>query len=131
MNLLADLKYESLRAGTTKENSDSGAEVARKVNDNFKKVADKLDELDGIIQKGGTAKIAINGKVIAADEDGTIHLPFVSEDQIGLVQSSESEGAIVADVNGTMKVSSLNVNKLVQTDSDVIILDGGNADRDS
>lgn len=124
---MADLNYESLKAGTTKENSDSGAEVARKVNDNFKKVADKLSEIDEKIQSGGTAKIAINGTVIEADETGTINFPVVSKEQIGLVSSSETENAIVADENGTMKVNSLNVNRLVQADSDLIILDGGTA----
>lgn len=123
---MADLNYESLKAGTTKENSDSGAEVARKFNNNFKKVADKLNEMDEKIQNGA-AKIAIGGTVIEADETGTINLPVVSKKQIGLVSSSESENAIVADENGTMKVNSLNVNKLVQADSDLIILDGGNA----
>ena len=34
--------YELLRAGTTQANSDSGSEVARKINDNFKNVQDKF-----------------------------------------------------------------------------------------
>ena len=34
--------YELLRAGTTQANSDSGSEVARKINDNFKNVQDNL-----------------------------------------------------------------------------------------
>ena len=38
--------YELLRAGTTQANSDSGSEVARKINDNFKNVQDKFTELD-------------------------------------------------------------------------------------
>ena len=39
---MADLIYEKLQAGTTKEDSDSGAEVARKFNDNFQKVSEVL-----------------------------------------------------------------------------------------
>jgi len=127
---LADLNYESLKAGTTKENSDSGAEVARKINENFKKTADELNEINKKIQSGATAKIAINGTVLEADENGTINLPVVSKEQIGLVSSSEEEDAIVADKNGAMKVNSLNVNKLVQADDDFIILDGGNASQE-
>ena len=127
---MADLNYESLKAGTTKENSDSGAEVARKINENFKKTADELNEINKKIQSGATAKIAINGTVLEADENGTINLPIVSKEQIGLVSSSEEEDAIVADENGAMKVNSLNVNKLVQADDDFIILDGGNASQE-
>lgn len=127
---MADLNYESLKAGTTKENSDSGAEVARKINENFKKTADELNEINKKIQSGATAKIAINGTVLEVDENGTINLPVVSKEQIGLVSSSEEEDAIVADKNGAMKVNSLNVNKLVQADDDFIILDGGNASQE-
>lgn len=124
---MVDLDYESLRAGTTKENSDSGAEVARKFNDNFKKIAEMFYELDQKIQNNGAVKIAINGTVVETDEDGVVHLPLASRTQAGLVQSEDSENSIVADENGTMKVSSLNVNKLVQSDGETLILSGGNA----
>lgn len=42
---MADLTLETLRAGTTKNDSDSGAEVARKFNDNFAKIKTKVSEL--------------------------------------------------------------------------------------
>ena len=46
----------------------------------------------------------------------------------GLVQSSDGEDAIVADENnGTMKVASLNVSKLIENDDVIFILDGGNS----
>ena len=89
--------YELLRAGTTQANSDSGAEVARKINDNFKKVQDKFAEVDQSIKEG-----------VAAD------VPIGDETTAGAVKSS----------NGTMEVNSLNVNKLEQDDGDYIILDG-------
>lgn len=99
--------YELLRAGTTQSNSDSGAEVARKINDNFKKVQEKFAEVDKSIQEG-----------VAAD------VPIGDETTAGIVKSSKSENKITIGGDGTMEVNSLNVNKLEQDDGDYIILDG-------
>ena len=93
--------YELLRAGTTQANSDSGAEVARKINDNFKKVQNKFADVDKLIKEG-----------VAAD------VPIGDETTAGIVKSSKSEKKV------TMEVNSLNVNKLEQDDGDYIILDG-------
>lgn len=99
--------YELLRAGTTQANSDSGAEVARKINDNFKKVQDKFTELDKTIQEGVTVNVPIGDATTA-----------------GIVKSSDSENMVTIGKDGTMEVASLNVNKLKQDDGDYIILDG-------
>lgn len=99
--------YELLRAGTTQANSDSGAEVARKINDNFKKVQDKFADVDKLIKEG-----------VAAD------VPIGDETTAGTVKSSDSENMVTIGKDGTMEVASLNVNKLKQDDGDYIILDG-------
>ena len=99
--------YELLRAGTTQANSDSGSEVARKINDNFKNVQDKFTELDKTIQEGVTVNVPIGDATTA-----------------GIVKSSKSENKITIGGDGTMEVNSLNVNKLEQDDGDYIILDG-------
>lgn len=99
--------YELLRAGTTQANSDSGSEVARKINDNFKNVQDKFTELDKTIQEGVTANVPIGDATTA-----------------GIVKSSDSENMVTIGKDGTMEVASLNVNKLKQDDGDYIILDG-------
>lgn len=99
--------YELLRAGTTQANSDSGSEVARKINDNFKNVQDKFTELDKTIQEGVT-----------------VNVPIGDETTAGTVKSSKSENKITISGDGTMEVNSLNVNKLEQDDGDYIILDG-------
>lgn len=99
--------YELLRAGTTQANSDSGSEVARKINDNFKNVQDKFAELDKTIQEGVTVNVPIGDATTA-----------------GIVKSSDSENMVTIGKDGTMEVASLNVNKLKQDDGDYIILDG-------
>lgn len=99
--------YELLRAGTTQANSDSGSEVARKINSNFQKVQDKFAELDKTIQDGVTVDVPIGDATTA-----------------GTVKSSNSENKVTIGGDGTMEVNSLNVNKLEQDDGDYIILDG-------
>lgn len=124
---MADFIYETLKAGTTQYDSDSGSEVARKFNDNFKKVAEKFTEISEKLTSGLVSKISINGTVIPVNSEGIVELPLVSPTQIGLVQSSDGEDAIMADENGTMKVVSLSISKLVQKDEEIFILDGGNS----
>ena len=99
--------YELLRAGTTQADSDSGADVARKINDNFKKVQDKFADVDKLLKEG-----------VAAD------VPIGDETTAGIVKSSKSENKVTIGGDGTMEVASLNVNKLKQNDGDYIILDG-------
>ena len=99
--------YELLRAGTTQADSDSGADVARKINDNFKKVQDKFADVDKLLKEG-----------VAAD------VPIGDETTAGIVKSSNSENKVTIGEDGTMEVNSLNVNKLEQDDGDYIILDG-------
>ena len=46
---------------------------------------------------------------------------------LGLVMGSSAENKIAVGTDGTMEVNSLNVNKLVQTTGDTLVLDGGSA----
>ena len=120
--------YEKLRAGTTQSDSDSGSEVARKFNDNFKKVEEKFTEISEKLTSGFVQNISVNGTVIPVNNEGIVELPLVSPTQVGLVQSSDEEDSIVADENnGTMRVDSLNISKLVENDDVIFILDGGNS----
>lgn len=58
-------------------------------------------------------------------KDGIVVLPLALSTQAGLVKSSDAENAISVTENGIMMVNSVNVNKLVQTTGDWIILNGG------
>lgn len=50
-----DFIYKLLKAGLTKADSDTGADVATKINENFKNVANKFTELEQTIGNGGTS----------------------------------------------------------------------------
>lgn len=54
-------------------------------------------------------------------------VPIATLERLGRVKSSNEENYIKVQEDGTMEVNSLNVMKLTQTDGDLLILDGGNA----
>lgn len=72
-------------------------------------------------------KIKINGTELTVGADKSVNIPFATNNTIGVVLSSEDENKIAVGADGTMEVNSLNVNKLVQTDGDTLILNGGHA----
>lgn len=58
--------------------------------------------------------------------DGKVDMPIAGVN-LGLVRGNESENGIVVAADGTMEVHSLNLSKLVQSDGDWLVLDGGGA----
>lgn len=119
-----DFIYELLRAGTTPNDSDSGSEVARKFNDNFQKVQEKFAEIDQSLTKERVTSLTIGGLSQPIDENGNVEVPIAGLLQLGVIKSSEAENKIKVDTDGTAEVASLNVNKLVQTEGEYMVLDG-------
>ena len=116
--------YELLRAGTTPNDSDSGSEVARKFNDNFQKVKEKFAEIDQSLIHERITGLTIGGLSQPIDEKGNVEVPIAGLLQLGVIKSSEAENKIKVDTDGTAEVVSLNVNKLVQTEGEYMVLDG-------
>ena len=56
-----------------------------------------------------------------------IHSPIATDALAGLVMANPTENGVDVAVDGKMSVHSVNVNKLVQTDGEELILNGGNA----
>ena len=119
-----DFIYELLRAGTNASDSDSGSEVARKFNDNFQKVQEKFAEIDQSLTKERVTSLTIGGLSQPIDENGNVEVPIAGLLQLGVIKSSEAENKIKVDTDGTAEVASLNVNKLVQTEGEYMVLDG-------
>lgn len=119
-----DFIYELLRAGTTPSDSDSGFEVAQKFNDNFQKVQEKFAEIDQSLTKERVISLTIGGLSQPIDENGNVEVPIAGLLQLGVIKSSEAENKIKVDTDGTAEVVSLNVNKLVQTEGEYMVLDG-------
>lgn len=69
--------------------------------------------------------IKLNGTALSIDAKA-VNIPLVTADTAGIVISSANENTI-SYANGIGTVNSLNINKLVQTEGDVLIIDGGKA----
>lgn len=69
--------------------------------------------------------IKLNGTALSIDAKA-VNIPLVTADTTGIVISSADENTI-SYANGIGTVNSLNVNKLAQTEGDVLIIDGGKA----
>lgn len=114
-----------------------------------RKVADAIAAIDKYVEKNGTDRlitaaegtklagiaegaqvnviesIKLNGTALGIDAKA-VNIPLVTADTAGIVISSASENTI-SYANGIGTVNSLNVNKLAQTEGDVLIIDGGKA----
>lgn len=125
-----DFIYEKLRAGTTSANSDSGSEVARKFNDNFEKASAKFLEIDQTIQEFHQADvieiIRINGQNLPIT-DKAVDIPLATALTHGVVKGTDAENGVSVKEDGTMEINQVNINKLVQTDGDSIILHSGDS----
>lgn len=67
---------------------------------------------------------------VVAVENGVAKIPVATADKLGVVKSSADtvENAVkVNPADGTMEVTKLNISKLVQTDGEFLILDGGDS----
>lgn len=69
--------------------------------------------------------IKLNGTALNIDAKA-VNIPLVTADTAGIVISSADENTI-SYANGIGTVNSLNINKLAQTEGDVLIIDGGKA----
>ena len=56
---------------------------------------------------------------------GVATIPIATNSLLGVVLGSDAENKVKVNVDGTMEVNSLNINKLVQSAEDVLVLDGG------
>ena len=125
-----DFIYEKLRAGTSAANSDSGSEVARKFNDNFETASKKFLEIDGQLQEFKQADIIkiirINGLNLPVT-DNTAEIPIATALAHGVVKGTDVENGVFVKEDGTMEINQVNMDKLVQTDGDSIILHSGDS----
>ena len=85
----------------------------------------KLEGIAEGAQVNVIESIKLNGTALNIDAKA-VNIPLVTADTAGIVISSASENTI-SYANGIGTVNSLNINKLVQTEGDVLIIDGGKA----
>lgn len=115
---------ETTRAETAeKANADAIAELKKA--DYAGITSEKIAKWDAA-QANVIEKIQVNGTEIAISEK-TVNIPLATAACAGLIISSDAENAISVSNTGIATVNNINVNKLVQTAGDELILNGGNA----
>ena len=115
---------ETTRAETAeKANADAIAKLKKA--DYAGITSEKIAKWDAA-QANVIEKIQVNGTEIAISEK-TVNIPLATAARAGLIVSSNAENAISVSDTGIATVNSINVNKLVQTAGDELILNGGNA----
>ena len=89
-----------------------------------------LEKLNGI-EAGAEVNVieSISLNSVPLEISGkAVNIPIATTGALGVVQSSAAENGVTVQANGAMEVNSINVNKLVQTEGESLILNGGNAD---
>ena len=88
--------------------------------------ANKLNGIEAGAQVNDLEVVKIAGTALPIT-DKAVDIPKATTEALGVVLSSAAENKISIDADGTMEINSVNINKLVQTTGDILILDGGNA----
>lgn len=94
-------------------------------NDFTNELKGKLDGVEVGANENLIEIVKANGVALNISEKA-VDIPLAGE-TAGLVVSSSAENKVAVAADGTMEVNSVNINKLVQTDGDTLILDGGSA----
>ena len=91
-------------------------------NDLTDELLDKLNAADTnvleVVKLAGTALVV---------EDKAVNIPVATASEFGVVKSTDAENGVTVAEDGTMAVNKMNVNNLVQTEGDILILNGGNS----
>ena len=91
----------------------------------------KLDGIEAGAQVNKIEGIKFNGVLLEIGEDKTVdivhNIAIATTESLGVVKASTAENEIAVANDGTMSVNSLNVNKLVQTEGEELIIDCGAA----
>lgn len=85
----------------------------------------KLDGVEAGANQNLIEIVKLNGAALAISEKA-VNIP-VAGATAGVVTSSAEENKVAVAEDGSMEVNSLNMSKLVQSEGDTLILDGGNA----
>lgn len=95
-------------------------------NDFTNDLKSKLDAIEAGAQANVIENVSMNGEALVIAEKG-VNIPLATNTTVGVIKGSDVENGVVIDEQGAASVKNLNVRKLVQTDGDWLILNGGNS----
>lgn len=120
---------QSQVAGLTEALADKVDVVAGKglsTNDFTNELLQKLNGIEAGAEVNAIESISLNSVPIEISGKA-VNIPIATVGALGVVQSSAAENGVTVQANGAMEVNSINANKLVQTEGEILILNGGNA----
>ena len=88
--------------------------------------ATKLNGVEAGAQVNDIEVVKIAGTALPIS-DKAVDIPIATAEALGVVMSSAAENKVSVSENGAMEVNSVNVNKLVQTHGEALILNGGSS----
>ena len=86
----------------------------------------KLGGIEAGAQVNQIEAVKVGGTALSPVEKA-VNIPIADATTLGVVLSNAAENGVAVAADGKMSVQSLNVQKLVQTTGDILVLDGGNA----
>ena len=95
-------------------------------NDFTNELKTKLDGIQAGAQTNVLESVKLNGQALPISEKA-VDIPVASSTVLGIVKGTDAENGVVVNGDGTMVINKLNVNQLVQTEGDELILNGGNS----
>lgn len=122
---IAQDKIEGLaEALANKVNAEEGKGLS--ANDFTNDLKAKLDAIEAGAQVNVIENVSMNGEALVIAEKG-VNIPLATNTTVGVIKGSDVENGVVINAEGAASVKNLNVEKLVQTDGDWLILNGGNS----
>lgn len=122
---VAQDKIEGLaEALANKVNAEEGKGLS--ANDFTNDLKAKLDAIEAGAQVNVIENVSMNGEALVIAEKG-VNIPLATNTTVGVIKGSDVENGVVIDAEGAASVKNLNVEKLVQSDGDWLILNGGNS----
>ena len=123
---IADDRIAAALAG-----ADADFDTLKEMSDWLSEHADSAATMNSNIQANATAIAKLNGD---ADTEGSVlsmiaaNAPKTATNSLlGLVMGSTAENKVSVAEDGTMEINSVNVNKLVQSENEFLVLNGGSA----
>lgn len=95
-------------------------------NDLTDALVNKLNGIEDNAEVNVIEIVKMNGEALTIT-DKSVNIPLGTADSVGVVKSSVAENKVSISDEGEMEVNSVNVEKLVQTEGDTLILNGGSS----
>ena len=93
-------------------------------NDFTNELKEKLDGMNVDGEANVLEAVKLSGTALPIT-DKAVDIPTATASALGVVKGTAAENGVAVAEDGTMTVNAVNINKMVQTDGETLILDGG------